>query len=85
MALGQNMRNRLLSFPAQTTQSSGRLTVSRSSRQEERVHRSCTTNLHCITPVQILQITMCLEGFIERGESLIRTLCRTPEFYGATS
>ncbi|GFO25695.1 hypothetical protein PoB_005220000 [Plakobranchus ocellatus] len=67
MVLGQYMRNRLISFTAQTTQNSGRLTVSRSIQEEERVHRFCTTNLQCNTLVQTPQITMFLEGFIERG------------------
>ncbi|GFO16747.1 hypothetical protein PoB_004325200 [Plakobranchus ocellatus] len=39
-AFGQNMRNRLLSFPAQATHGSDKATVSHTVRQEERLPRS---------------------------------------------
>ncbi|GFO15101.1 polyprotein [Plakobranchus ocellatus] len=53
-AFGQDMRNRFFLFPAKTTGSSRRPTVSRSVRQEKRVFRSCTKDLYSVTPWQTL-------------------------------
>ncbi|GFN84984.1 hypothetical protein PoB_001149000 [Plakobranchus ocellatus] len=49
--IGQNF---FFSFPAETTHSSGKPTVSHSVQQEKRVPRSCTITLHCVALVQTL-------------------------------
>ncbi|GFN86449.1 hypothetical protein PoB_001295500 [Plakobranchus ocellatus] len=66
------MQNRFFSFPAKTTLSNGKSTVSRSVRQEEHVLHSCAKDFYCVTPVKTLQVTTCLVDFIELGESLQR-------------
>ncbi|GFO46606.1 hypothetical protein PoB_007311100 [Plakobranchus ocellatus] len=44
--------------------------------------RSCTNNLHCVTPIQTLQIMICLEVFMKLGVSIIFRTC--PPVYSST-
>ncbi|GFN74790.1 hypothetical protein PoB_000129600 [Plakobranchus ocellatus] len=80
------MHNFFFLFPAKTTHSSGRPTLSHSVRQEERVSRSCTKNLYRVAPVRTLIVIPRFVSFIEFGESvIIGQLQRTPEFGGVAS
>ncbi|GFN91621.1 hypothetical protein PoB_001812700 [Plakobranchus ocellatus] len=68
------------SLPAQTTHGSGKPIMSRSARQESIASLLHEKILHCITPMQILSIIICLDGFIEFEESfIIRELRCSPD------
>ncbi|GFO24414.1 hypothetical protein PoB_005091900 [Plakobranchus ocellatus] len=51
-ALEQKTQNRSFPFPAKTTRSRGRPTVSRLVRLEKRLFRSCAKELYCVIAVQ---------------------------------